>query len=151
MIGKESYIDKPKNCYKLGMYYDSENNITYIKMKRVTYFIEMFCALIGIACLLIILLYKSNSVVLECTQIATYYDNTLFLNLRNSDKSEFSVICRIYVNGEFCEERILDSGEMWYNLKTLIYPEDCYIKVYYNSPIIQPMETIRISVVDWSE
>lgn len=106
------YMDKPDKLICGKMKYDESANITYIKMHRATYFIEIVAMLIIAGCV-----YYSfvNNVSEEQTarynSIVTYYDKYLYLNWNNPEENYTSITYNLYDGKSLVISRTLAPGE----------------------------------------
>ena len=150
-LGSNTYLDKPDGCYQVGMYYNANENLTYIKLRRNRHIIEFLCLILIVYCIGYSFLADRKVTVINCTQTATYYDGTLYLNLKNNENSYYTINCELYIDGECVGTKTLQAGEIWYDIEIPICPSDCFVKVLYDDALVSSVEYVRISVVDWSK
>lgn len=108
----KNLLEKPKSLLISKMLYDADENITHVYLRHRNYIYDIL-----ILCIIIFITYliKTNnlysSVKFYYNSVVTYYDNALFLNIKNSEDSSHSISYIIEDNGKVVISGKLNPGE----------------------------------------
>lgn len=106
------YIDRPDNTNIKSMMYDEETNLTYVKLSKPNIIMEVLCSIIILFCVLSNIFFVHNSSVnIRYNNIVTYYDNKLYLNLKNEEDSLYKVSYKLVDEGVIINEGYMKPGD----------------------------------------
>jgi len=93
-------LDPIPNLIVKEMIYNEDENITYVRLKRKTIWIEFLCSIIIICCVILsISNYNNTSIKCNYNSLVNYYDNKLFLNWQNPLENTVDITFEL-VNGK---------------------------------------------------
>lgn len=94
------------------MVYNEDENITYVRLKRKTIWIEFLCSIIIIYCVtLSIINYNNISIKCNYNSLVNYYDNKLFLNWQNPLENTIDVTFELVDGKDVIYKITLTPGE----------------------------------------
>ena len=105
-------LDPIPNLIVKEMVYNEDENITYVRLKRKTIWIEFLCSIIIICCVtLSIINYNNISVKCNYNSLVNYYDNKLFLNWQNPSENTIDITFELVDGKDVIYKITLTPGE----------------------------------------
>ena len=106
------YLEMPEKTVIKKVVYNEDENKSYVYCKKPSSFLEVFCILIVVACVLVNRLYlhhQSNEI--RYNSVSYYYDGYLYLNIYNEDGNRMSVNVSVLDEDVLIYEKELNPGE----------------------------------------
>lgn len=107
-----SSLDPIPNLIIKEMEYDSDNNITYVRLKKKTIRIELLCSIVIIFCIAFTIMnYNGISIKCNYNSLVNYYDNKLFLNWQNPNENSIDITFELVDSTDIIYTVTLSPGE----------------------------------------
>lgn len=143
------YIDQPPKTFLGKMYYNENENTTYIKCIKKSKTFESLCLLCILACTCVTAISPSGEKeMLYYTQIVDYYDGKYYLNIENFKYSKYPVICILLYKDTEISRRQLNPGDKWITAEAAYYDRDIKLFIEYEYPIIKRYDILNLSIVN---
>lgn len=145
-----NYLYMPDKVFVDKMLYDESAKITYVYCKQNRFIFEVVCINIIIFIIVFnILLINNLSVKFRYNSLATYYDNTLYLNLLNESNSFSKVGYNVRdTSGVSICSGVLDKGESLTTVDIDDVDTEYTLYLSYKTLIKDITETHTIKVVN---
>ncbi len=86
------YLEMPSKCYVRKVVYDEESNTSKVYCKKYSHAAEIICGVVIISCVLLnILVLHHFAYNIRYTNLATYYNGELFINVYNDNPVPISI------------------------------------------------------------
>lgn len=149
---KRNYLEQPEKTIVGKMLYDEENNVTNIYCKRPKKLIEVLSTMIIVACVVLnVMFIHKMSIDIYYNNMATYYDDQLYLNLKSGEDNIVNIQYTLYYKGNKVYSGIVEPGETIISIPIDNIKDDYTLKLEYYSITGIKSEDVNITVIDRSK
>lgn len=146
-----NYLDQPEKTIRKKMLYDEVANVTNVYCKRPSILFELVCLVCIMLCILFNKVYLHNSAVkVYYNSITTYYNNSLYVNLKSDDSNNVEVRYYISNNSTIIKEGVLNPGDTIISIPIDSVEETYNLNFEYDTLFSTKSESVSINVIDRS-
>lgn len=149
---KHNYLEQPEKTIVGKMLYDEENNVTNIYCKRPKKLIEVLSTMIIVTCVVLnVMFIHKMSIDIYYNNIATYYNNQLYLNLKSGEDNIVNIQYTLNYKGNKVYSGIIEPGETIISIPIDNIKDAYTLKLEYYSITGIRSEDVNITVIDRSK
>lgn len=149
---KCNYLEQPEKTVVSKMLYDEENNVTNIYCKRPKKIIEFLSTVVIVTCVVMnVMFIHKMSIDVYYNNMATYYNNQLYLNLKSSEDNIVNIQYTLNYNGNKVCSGIIEPGETIISIPIDNIKDTYTLKLEYYSITGIKSEDVNITVIDRSK